>query len=262
LTEAPQFGPAVAALQAGDRATLERLLDADPRLLHERVRGGDYPDYFRDPKLFWFIANNPVLTAELAPSMPEVTRALIARGVDDDDLDYALELVMTGCSAREAGLQEPLIHLLLDSGAKADARAVDMALAHRELGAVRVLIARGAPINASMAAAFGWTDDLPALLAADPPAVQMALAQAVINARPEALRMCLEAGADPRAHMPVHAHATPLHQAAYNGDLDSLALLVAHGARTDVRDRMWQGTPLDWAKYAGAAEAAAWLEGR
>jgi hypothetical protein len=51
------FRAAVAALHAGDVAELARLIDAEPRLLHERMMGPEAyrlrqrPGYFRDPKL-------------------------------------------------------------------------------------------------------------------------------------------------------------------------------------------------------------------
>src|SRR5262249_55274377 len=59
----PRFRAAVAAIHAGDVTTLCRLLDQHPNLLRERAIEPDcYPQsYFRDPKLFWFIANNPTL---------------------------------------------------------------------------------------------------------------------------------------------------------------------------------------------------------
>src|SRR5262249_42889412 len=58
----PSFKAAVAALQRGDARELARLLDAEPRLLRERIvepecyREAERPQYFRDPRLFWFIA--------------------------------------------------------------------------------------------------------------------------------------------------------------------------------------------------------------
>lgn len=260
MTGAPDFGAAVEATQAGDVDALKALIDADPRLLAERMERPDFPPYFRDPKLFWFVANNPILVEAIAPNMVEVAEAMIARGVGQGDLDYALGLVVTGASCRAAGLQRPLIAVLLEAGAKTDARGIDMALAHRELDAVDALVASGYPVTAPVAAAFGLTHLLPDMLAADPSCCQSALAQAVINARPEAARLCLQAGADPNAFMPVHAHSRPLHQAALNGDLETMKVLVAHGACTDVRDTLWEGTPLGWARHAGQAAAAAWLE--
>jgi hypothetical protein len=49
------------------------------------------------------------------------------------------------------------------------------------------------------------------------------------------------------AGLPVHSHSTPLHQAVLLDDPAMLELLLARAARTDVRDGLWGGTPLDWA---------------
>jgi hypothetical protein len=39
-----------------------------------------------------------------------------------------------------------------------------------------------------------------------------------------------------------------------------MAVLAARGARLDIRDRLWGGTPLDWARHQKKAKAQAWLE--
>ena len=70
---------------------------------------------------------------------------------------------------------------------------------------------------------------------------------AVINDQPETARLALDAGADVAAFLPVHDHSTALHQAALTDDVALIDLLLARGAPTDARDRMWNGTPLDWA---------------
>ena len=111
---------------------MARLLDAEPRLLRERIvepecyREAGRPQYFRDPKLFWFIANNPTLMKRMPDNIVEVAEAMIARGVDKADVDYALELVMTSAPARKQGLQIPLVELLRRAGATATARAIDV----------------------------------------------------------------------------------------------------------------------------------------
>jgi hypothetical protein len=38
-------------------------------------------------------------------------------------------------------------------------------------------------------------------------------------------------------------------------------LLVARGARLDVRDTVYQGTPLDWAEFGKRTEIATYLRG-
>jgi peptide-methionine (S)-S-oxide reductase len=134
-----------------------------------------------------------------------------------------------------------------------------MTLAHGELDAVTALLERGYPMTAPIAAALGRAGELRELLAAGGDA-QIALAQAVINDRADTARVALEHGADANAFMAVHAHSVPLHQAALHDDVELLALLVEHGARTDVRDTIWNGTPLGWARHEQRPRAAAYLE--
>jgi peptide-methionine (S)-S-oxide reductase len=185
-----------------------------------------------------------------------VAQAMIARGIDNADLDYTLELVMSGSAARQQRLQVPLLSALLDAGARPTPRAILGTLGHRELEPVEALLARGYPLTAPIAAAFGRDRDLATLLAAAPAEERhAAFGMAVINERLEAARLCLAAGADVNALLPVHAHSTPLHQAVANGDLAMMALLLEHGARTDIRDTLWNGTPLGWALHMGRRDA-------
>jgi ankyrin repeat protein len=261
------FRAAVAAIRRGDVAELARLLDAEPRLLRERIvepecyREAGRPQYFRDPKLFWFIANNPTLMKRMPANIVEVAEAMIARGVDKGDLDYALELVMTSSPAREQGLQIPLVELLLRAGATATAQAIDMTLGHRELAPILALLRMGHRMTAPIAAALGRIDQLAGLLDIAPAdEIQNALGMAVINGQTNAAHLALEAGADPNRFLPVHAHSLPLHQAALDENLELMELLVARGARSDIADKLWNGTPLDWAIHQGKDRARAWLE--
>jgi ankyrin repeat protein len=97
---------------------------------------------------------------------------------------------------------------------------------------------------------------------ADQDDVQIAFGLAVINGHLDAVRLALDAGADVNAALPVHGHATALHQAAGDDNVPMIELLLARGARTDVADALWGGTPLDWADYGNRAEAVAALAGR
>ena len=165
------FRAAVTALQQGDVAALARLLDDEPRLLSERIlepdcyREASRSQYFRDPKLFWFIANNPTLMKRMPDNIVEVAETMIARGVDKADLDYALELVMTSLPAREQGLQIPLLERLMKAGATPTAKAIDVTLAHWELAPIQALLQAGHPMTAPIAAALGRTDRLEAIAA-------------------------------------------------------------------------------------------------
>jgi hypothetical protein len=262
------FRAAVTALQRGDVAALARLLDGEPRLLRDRIlepecyREASRSQYFRDPKLFWFIANNPTLMKRMPDNMVEVAETMIARGVDKADLDYALELVMTSLPAREQGLQIPLLDRLMKAGATPTANAIDVTLAHWELAPIQALLQAGHPMTAPIAAALGRTDRLEALLReASAEEIQNVFGMAVINRQVEAARLALDAGADVNGFLPVHAHSTALHQAAIDENLELMELLVARGARTDVADKLWSSTPLGWATHQGKAHARAYLEG-
>jgi hypothetical protein len=263
----PSFRAAVAAIHAGDVAALAALLDAEPRLLRERILGPEVyrrvrrRGYFTDPKLFWFIANNPTRVERMPANMADVAQVMIDRGVEQSDLDYALGLTMTSRVAREQGQQRPLVRVLLAAGARAARDEIVSAAAHSELDALRALLEAGQPMSATIAAALGADDALREQLRnASPEDVQTAFGLALINGQGNAVRLALDAGADVNAYLPVHAHMTALHQAAQLDDVDLIAFLLSRGARTDQRDTLWDGTPLNWADHFGKTAARAALE--
>jgi hypothetical protein len=148
-----------------------------------------------------------------------------------------------------------LIYLLTPKG-------VLVALAHWVLEPVRLLLERGVPITPAIAASFGRTAELVKLLAsATGQERQDAFGLAVINRQVEAARACLDAGADVNAPLPVHKHSRALHQASVNNHIAMLELLIERGADTQVRDSLWNGTPLGWAAHNGKSEAEAFLRG-
>ncbi len=256
-----QFRAAVRAIHAGDEVALGALLDANPELLEMRAAEPDcYPrDYFRDPKLFWFIANNPTLMKTVPDNIGAIARIMIARGVAQEDLNYTIELVMSAGAALGGKLKE-LTAVLLDAGAAATPQAVLVALAHWVLEPIELLLSRGHRLTAAMAAALGRTAELELLLKhASAAERQEAFGLAVINRQVEAARVCLDAGADVNAFLPVHKHSTPLHQAAVNNDDAMARLLCERGADLNVRDTLWNATPLEWALHNRKAEVEAYL---
>ena len=97
------------------------------------------------------------------------------------------------------------------------------------------------------------------LRAADPGIVAQARAQrpdAVLTAvevgRASAVRLTVELGFDLHAG---HRH-TPLHQAAYDGDVELVGLLLELGADPARRDHSFNATPLGWAEHNHQGEAA------
>jgi len=256
------FRAAVSAIHTGDVDGLSRVLDRHPDLLRARAVEPDcYPqDYFRDPKLFWFIANNPTLMQQVPANIAAVAQVMLARGVEQADLDYTLELVISNSDEIMGGHQAEVLALLLSAGANASTQAIVVALAHWQIAPIRALLERGLAMTAPIAAALGDTGKLASLLSsASADTRQMALGLAVINRQSQAARLCLDAGADPNAYLPVHKHSMPLHQAALHDDVALLELLVEHGARLDTRDTLWNGTPLGWAVHNKKTAAEAYL---
>ncbi|MGH8701261.1 MAG: ankyrin repeat domain-containing protein, partial [Burkholderiales bacterium] len=59
-----------------------------------------------------------------------------------------------------------------------------------------------------------------------------------------------------------HSHTPPIHQAVAAGHLDVVKLLVDRGARLDIKDSIYRGTPLGWAKYCDQPKIAAFLQSK
>src|SRR5712671_6327594 len=91
-----------------------------------------------------------------------------------------------------------------------------------------------------------------------------ALAWAAQYGHADVVRLLLDAGEDPSRYNPDghHSHSTPLHQAVWSGHSEVVRLLVERGARLDVRDTVYQGTPLGWAIHGGRTALAEYLRDR
>jgi len=257
------FRCAVEFLDAGDVEALRAHLKQHPDLARRHVafEGGNY---FRNPTLLEFVAENPVRHGKLPKHVVEITKVILEAGVEQSSLNETLLLVATGRVPRECGVQMDLINLLCDRGADRNSAAETAAVLF-ELQAVDGLLARGARITLPLAAALGRTEDARGLLPnADQEKRHLALANASQYGHLEIVRLLLDAGEDPNRFNPVggHSHSTPLHQAAGNGHLQAVKLLVERGARLDVKDIMFGGTPAEWAAYAGKKEVEAYLRAR
>jgi len=260
--EDPAFRRAVDLIDAGDAEGLRAHLAQHPQLACQRVvfEGGNY---FRHPALLEFVAENPVRRGALPASIVQVAKVLLDAGAEPSSLDETLGLVATGRVPRECGVQLPLIHLLCDHGADPNGPLRGAAL-HGEFQAVSALIGRGARTDLPVAAAMGRLEDARRLLAAaSGEDRQLALSLAADFGHVEIVALLLDAGVDPNRYNPLgHSHTTPLHQAAGRGHLEVVRLLVSRGARTDIQDILWQGTPEGWAQHAGHLEIVAYLRGR
>ncbi|HEY9137621.1 MAG TPA: ankyrin repeat domain-containing protein [Terriglobus sp.] len=256
--EEPTFRRAVYLIDSGDAAGLSRLLEEHPNLIHQRVTF-DGGGYFATPSLIEFVAENPVRHGSLPNNIVGITAILLRAEPERDAVNSALGLVASGRVARECGVQLPLLKLLCEHGAD-PGTALEAAALHGEFAAIRALIALGGIQTLSIFAALGDTEGLRTQFPfADTHERQMALALAAQFGHAEVVKALLDTGVAPNYWGPGHAHSTPLHQAALGGHLVAIELLVAHGADAGVRDRIWNGTPADWAHHAGHREVESYL---
>ncbi len=258
----PRFLHALDLLDAGDANGLRQLLADEPSLVTLRVQF-EGADYFRSPSLLEFVAGNPVRHESLPPNVVEIARVILAAGarVDREAVGSTLALAASGRVARECGVQIALLDLLCDHGANPEA-AMGAALVHGEFDAVAALIKRGARVDLRVAAATGRLEEArQAAATASAEDRHFAFALAAQFGHVAITRLLLDLGEDPNRFNPpgAHAHATPLHQAALAGHRDTVRLLVERGARLDVKDTLWGGTPADWADHGGRADLAASL---
>jgi ankyrin repeat protein len=128
-------------------------------------------------------------------------------------------------------------------------------------GASRV--AQSADERFAAACIAGRADEARALLAAQP-SLRDALGvhgrvelvrRAVEAHRPDGVRLLVELGFE----LAAPGHATPLHEAAWSGDLAMVQLLVELGASTEARDPVHRSTPLGWASHNRQAEVVGFL---
>jgi hypothetical protein len=257
-----EFRRAVDLLDAGDAEGLRELLRRHPELTTKRV-SFEGTNYFREPSLLEFIAENPTRNGSLPQNAAEIASIIIEMGARDDRraLDGALELVASSRVARESGVQRDLIRVLCEAGA--DSNAATLApLLYGEFEAVEELVRMGAGVDLIVACATGRIAEARnALAAASDVQRRQSLSLAAQYGHVDIVRLLIEAGVDPNQFAPPggHSHAMPLHQAALAGHTEVVRLLVEHGARADIRDILYASTPLDWARHNSQAEVVQFL---
>ena len=266
------FESAVEAIVNGDLATLRTLLRDHPELIRARsTRRSPHEPPVHGATLLHYVAANGVEghRQKTPANAVEIARTLLEAGAEVDATagmyggQYAtMSMLVSSAHPAKAGLQPALAELLLDFGAAIEGLGSELwksplmtALAFGYQDTAEMLVRRGAPIRTVAAAAgLGRLDDAIRLLPeAEPLDRHRALALAAQLGHAEIVRRLLEAGEDPNRYNPDgnHGHSTPLHQAAFAGHDDVVHLLVERGARLDIRDTVWHGTPLGWALHSG-----------
>jgi hypothetical protein len=268
-----RFEAAADAVVAGDLLTLARLLRESPQLTSAR---SDRPH--RATLLHYLAANGVENERQKSPNNAvEVARMLLNGGSEVDLLAdmygcayTTMSMLVSSTPPAEAGVQEALVETLLDSGAAIEGvgsgrwkSPLLTALAFGHLGAARTLAKRGASIDSLPAVAgLGLLPEASRLLPASSSEERhSALALAAQHGHVEIVRLLLDAGEDPNRYNPPgnHGHSTPMHQAAFYGHKEVVQLLVERRARLDLKDTIYQGTPLGWAEHAGRIEIENYL---
>ena len=256
-TSDPVFRAAVTAIDGGDLSGLQKILTDHRDLVAKRL-SAPAEGYFKHPYLLWFVADNPIRQQQLPSNIVAITDLLIetasqyAADSFQLQIDYTLGLVATGRVPRDCGVQIALMDLLLNAGAK-PGTALD-ALAHGNIEAAEHLLSKGAELTLATAAGMGRENDAKRLLQnATPQELDLALVVAAFSGNTAILQLLMDAGANvnayPSSESGFHVHATALHQAVSAGSIDAVAMLVRAGADREAKDKLYDGTPLDWALH-------------
>jgi len=274
------FEAAVEAVVAGDLVSLQDALRRDPALVHarsSRVCCFD-PPVHRATLLHYIAANGVEAYRQKTPgNAVAIARTLLVAGAEPDALAEmygtpctTMSMLVSSSHPAAAGLQVALAELLLDFGAAIEGRGggkrerpLFTALTFGMGDVAKLLAERGAHIDLVAASGLGLAGEAARLVSsADDDERRRALSLAAQQGHPDIVALLLDTGLDPNRFNPEsnHPHCTPLHQAVLGGHETVVRLLVARGARLDIRDTIWHGTPLGWAIHGGCRDRERMIE--
>ena len=97
---------------------------------------------------------------------------------------------------------------------------------------------------------------------ASPDQKQLCLVLAALNGKAKAVaRVIAYKEIDvnkPSEHL--YSHATALHHAVWSGSMETVKVLVEAGAKLDIKDTIYDGTPFEWAEHGEKNEIADYLK--
>jgi ankyrin repeat protein len=263
-----RFEAAADAIVKGDIKTLQRLLRDDPQLVHSRSTREH-----RATLLHYVSANGVEGYRQKTPkNIVAVTEVLLKAGAEvDAEADVygggatTLGLVATSIHPDRAGVQNPLLQLLLDYGAEIDHKtaggnqenSVMSALDNGRAAAAAYLADHGARLNLLSAAGVGRLDIVKSYFNEDgtrkaktsQKKVQRAFLYACTWGQTNVVEFLLEKGVD--LEEGGDGGQTPLHCAAIGGQLNTIKLLLKFNPPLEVRN-MYGGTVLGQTLWSAA----------
>jgi ankyrin repeat protein len=203
----------------------------------------------------------------------EVIRDLAARS--PADLERRMDMVNRRRRALHLAVvkkQPEALTTLLQLGANMESldeagfTALDQAALNGEAEMAQALLDRGAKVRLPAAVALQKKRDIEKLLAKDPGSLKPGgrwgnlMVRASECSTGAVIETLVRAGAsvavrdDPKTAVDSTWGYTPLHAAAFRGNLSAASVLLKHGADVRVRDEKYHGTPAGWANYASHTE--------
>jgi Ankyrin repeats (3 copies) len=237
---AAAFEAAADAIVRGDEATLQQLLRKHPDLIRARSARA------HRATLLHYVSANGVenYRQQSPPNAARITELLLAAGADiEAEADVygggstTLGLVATSTPPREAGVQIPVMAVLLDHGAQIEqpnaskfGGVIYACLANGCPAAARYLVERGAHFGIVGAAGIGRLDVVQQLVeGSNPERREMALRYAAGYGELEVVRFLLDRGVNVDGH---HGDGkTALYYAMRGDHADAVRLLLARGAQ-------------------------------
>lgn len=263
-TPISKFETALDAIVSGDAPRLRRLLTENP----EVVRARSTREH-RSTLLHYVSANGVEDFRQKTPkNIVEITKTLLEAGADVNAESDAyrgrsttLGLTATSYHPEAAGVQLPLMALLIEHGATLDSpdssSGVVACLHNGRYRAAEFLAGRGARLDLEGAAGLGRLDTLQGFFNNDgslkPPATEQqakdGFALACRFGKTSVVEFLLQKGIKVDARLTYGAE-TGLHWAGFTGHVEIVKLLLQHHAPIDAKDERHGGTPLEWALYA------------